>query len=76
LTGVLGMREFAAAFVRSADGSWLCRAPARFTGPLGPFTTVPGTLYRRADTSPGYKVGKWLGDWHQYGLTPSDITFL
>jgi hypothetical protein len=76
LTGVLGMKQFAASFVRSPDGSWLCRTPVSFTGPFGPFTTVAGARYRRISAPHGYKVGKWLSDWHEYGLTPSDISFL
>jgi hypothetical protein len=72
------VKKFAEAFVRNADGSWFCRAPAEFVIPeRGRFDVTPGVTYRRGHSPVGgADVAKWLDEWHSDGAMPPGVKFL
>jgi len=67
---------FTDAFIRDADGSWLCRRPAHFLGPNGPATATPGVAYRRGKLLNGYDIAAFLDEWAQTGEPPVNIQLL
>jgi hypothetical protein len=71
------VRKFADAFVRNADGSWFCRAPAEFVAPNGVRTSVtPGATYRLGKPLNGVDVAKWLDEWDTHGVKPPGVEFV
>lgn len=70
------MKNFSDAFVRDADGSWLCRRPAHLIGPNGPATTTPGVSYRRGKLVNGYDIARLLDEWMDTGQVPVHVQFL
>ena len=71
------MQKFADAFVRNADGSWFCRAPAEFVAHSGVRMSVtPGATYRRGRPFNGMEIARWLDDWDAHGTQPPGVEFL
>ena len=70
------MENFAGAFVRNPDGSWLCRKRVHVVGPYGPFTIREGTTYRAGEAVLGYDIGNWLDDWITNKTIPIGVEFL
>lgn len=71
------MKKFADAFVRNADGSWFCRAPAEFIAPNGVRMGVtPGATYRAGKPLNGIDIAKWLDDWDAHGAKPPGVDFV
>ena len=54
------MGNFIEKFIRDANGTWTCIAPATFDGPNGRMQVTPGTCFAPGTRFMGVDLAEWL----------------